>query len=98
MTNRQSGSRGSKVLSGTGDNVGLSGFGFVVNADCTITSLSILNRKTGTTDTDGINTLGTESGGHVTLKQGSFVCVPEKCSITQIKLASGSIVFYKDRS
>jgi hypothetical protein len=89
---RVSGSGGSKLISGTGDNTGVGFFGFTVNSDCTLTSMTITNLNDPTSvDASARDTVGI---GSTTLKQGAFFCVPEGYRITQIKLASGSVIAY----
>jgi len=59
--------------------------GFVVNTDAVV---SVMTGKSG-------ENLVTELGlGSVSLKQGTFICVPDGNHIASITLASGSIVLY----
>ena len=59
--------------------------GFVVNADCVVSVM---------TDKDGANLVTSIGLGSVTLKQGTFICVPDGNYIATIQLTSGSIVLY----
>lgn len=59
--------------------------GFVVNTDAVV---SVMTGKSG-------ENLVTQLGlGSVSLKQGTFICVPDGNHIATIQLTSGSIVLY----
>jgi hypothetical protein len=59
--------------------------GFVVNADAVV---SVMTGK------DGENLVTQLGLGSVSLKQGTFICVPDGNHIATIQLTSGSIVLY----
>jgi hypothetical protein len=83
-TEFMSGFTGCKVLSGTGANTGR-WQGFVVNADAVVSAALDKNAASVMT------TLGLTG---VTLKQGTFISLPEGDYFSSITLTSGSIVAY----
>ena len=79
-----SGFTGCKVLSGTGANTGR-WQGFVVNADAVVSAALDIN---------GASVMTTIGLTGVTLKQGTFISLPEGDYFSSITLTSGSIVAY----
>jgi len=75
---------GCVVVSNTSANTGRFR-GFVVNSDAVVSA--ILNQSAASL----LSTLGLSG---VTLKQGTFICVPDGSYISSITLASGSVVMY----
>lgn len=85
---------GCEVISGTGNKTARRFFGFVANSDCVLTSMTTSNSNGDGLgdDATAVTTMGLTS---VTIKSGIYVAVPSDKVISQIQLASGSIVAYK---
>lgn len=83
-TSFSAGYTGCKVVSNTSANTGIYR-AFVVNADCVVSA--ILDQASASLMTS----LGLSG---VTLKQGTFICVPDGTYISSITLTSGSVVMY----
>ena len=79
-----SGFTGCKVLSGTGANTGR-WQGFVVNADAVVSAAL---------DRNGASVMTSIGLTGVTLKQGTFISLPDGDWFSSITLTSGSIVAY----
>jgi hypothetical protein len=83
-TQFMAGMTGCKVLSGTGANTGR-WQGFVVNADAVVSAALDIN---------GASVMTTLGLTGVTLKQGTFISLPDGDYFSSITLTSGSIVAY----
>jgi len=83
-TQFMSGFTGCKVLSGTGANTGR-WQGFVVNADAVVSAAL---------DRNGASVMTSIGLTGVTLKQGTFISLPDGDWFSSITLTSGSIVAY----
>ncbi len=82
---RISGSKGSKLLTGTGAHGSLGAYCLIAQEDTTFSAFAV----------GGVGSLavyGLDSSA--VLKAGSLITVPEQSSITSITLASGSVVIY----
>lgn len=80
------GGMGTKYLSGTSNNTGLSHTTIEANEDCTFTSITGVDDKGNTVD---LLTVFNMSG--VTLKESKMLYCSLNHTITAIKLASGTI-------
>ena len=83
-TEFMAGYTGCKVVSNTSANTG-AWRAFIVNSDAVVSALLDQNNASLMT------TLGLSG---VTLKQGTFICVPTELQIKSITLTSGSVVMY----
>ena len=81
---RITGSKGSKVLTGTGAHTSLGGYCIIVQEDTVITTFTV-----GTTDS-----LAAYGLSGTTLKAGAYISVPEQSTITAITMSSGSVIIY----
>jgi len=82
---RITGSKGSKLLTGTGAHASLGAFCLIAQEDTTFTAFEV--GGVGSLTAYGLN-------ASAVLKAGSLITVPEQSSITSITLASGSVVIY----
>lgn len=82
---RITGSKGSKLLTGTGAHASLGAFCMIAQEDTTFSVFTV-----GTTDSLAAYGLNASA----VLKAGSLITVPEQSTITAITLATGSVVIY----
>lgn len=78
------GTRGCKVLTGTGAHTSLTGYAIIVQEDTVITTFEV----------DGVDNLATFGLSGATLKAGAYIVVPSGEAITAITMSSGSVVIY----
>ena len=78
------GSRGSKVLTGTGAHTSLTGYAIIVQEDTVITTFEV-------DDSDALADYGLSGA---TLKAGAYIVVPTGDNITAITMSSGSVIIY----
>jgi hypothetical protein len=78
------GTRGCKVLTGTGALTGLKGYSIVVQEDTVITTFEV----------DGVDNLAAFGLSGTTLKAGAYIVVPSGDAITAITMSSGSVIIY----
>ena len=78
------GSRGSKVLTGTGAHTSLTGYAIIVQEDTVITTFEV----------DGSDALAAYGLSGTTLKAGAYIVVPSGDAITAITMSSGSVIIY----
>jgi hypothetical protein len=78
------GSRGSKVLTGTGAHTSLTGYAIIVQEDTVITTFEV----------DGVDSLAAFGLSGSTLKAGAYIVVPSGDAITAITMSSGSVIIY----
>jgi len=78
------GSRGSKVLTGTGAHTSLTGYAIIVQEDTVITTFEV----------DGSDALAAYGLSGATLKAGAYIVVPTGDNITAITMSSGSVIIY----
>ena len=78
------GSRGSKVLTGTGAHTSLTGYAIIVQEDTVITTFEV----------DGANALADYGLSGANLKAGGYIVVPTGDNITALKMSSGSVIIY----
>jgi len=81
---RITGSKGSKVLTGTGAHASLGGYCFIVQEDTVITVFEV----------GGVDSLAAYGLSGTTLKAGAYISVPEQSTITAITMSSGSVIIY----
>jgi len=81
---RITGSKGSKVLTGTGAHTSLGGYCFIVQEDTVITVFEV----------GGVDSLAAYGLSGTTLKAGAYISVPEQSTITAITMSSGSVIIY----
>tara|TARA_Y100001938_G_scaffold126624_1_gene178741 strand:- start:300 stop:566 length:267 start_codon:yes stop_codon:yes gene_type:complete len=86
MTDNQKliGSRGCKVLTGTGAHTSLKGYSIIVQEDTVITTFSV----------DGVDSLAAYGLSGTALKAGAYIVVPTNDIITAITMSSGSVIIY----
>jgi|TARA_R100000084_G_C4631551_1_gene138646 hypothetical protein len=86
MTNDQKllGSRGCKVLTGTGAHTSLKGYSIIVQEDTVITTFEV----------DGANALEAYGLSGTALKAGAYIVAPSNEIITAITMSSGSVIIY----
>ena len=86
MTDNQKliGSRGSKVLTGTGDHQNLKGYSIIVQEDTVISLFKV----------DGVDVTGNYGLSGTALKAGAYIVVPTNDIITDITMSSGSVIIY----
>jgi len=78
------GTRGCKVLTGTGAHTSLTGYAIIVQEDTVITTFEV----------DGVDNLAAFGLSGATLKAGAYIVVPSGEAITAITMSSGSVVIY----
>jgi len=78
------GTRGCKVLTGTGAHTSLTGYAIIVQEDTVITTFEV----------DGVDNLAAFGLSGTTLKAGAYIVVPSGDAITAITMSSGSVVIY----
>lgn len=78
------GTRGSKVLTGTGAHTSLTGYAIIVQEDTVITTFEV----------DGSDSLAAYGLSGTTLKAGAYIVVPSGDAITAITMSSGSVIIY----
>jgi hypothetical protein len=78
------GSRGSKVLTGTGAHTSLTGYSIIVQEDTVITTFEV----------DGSDALAAYGLSGTALKAGAYIVVPTGDNITAITMSSGSVIIY----
>lgn len=78
------GTRGCKVLTGTGAHTSLKGYSIIVQEDTVITTFEI----------DGVDNLAAFGLSGTTLKAGAYIVVPSGDAITAITMSSGSVIIY----
>ncbi len=78
------GSRGCKVLTGTGAHTSLTGYAIIVQEDTVITTFEV----------DGSDALAAYGLSGATLKAGGYIIVPTADNITAITMSSGSVIIY----
>jgi hypothetical protein len=78
------GSRGSKVLTGTGAHTSLTGYAIIVQEDTVITTFEV----------DGSDALASYGLSGTTLKAGAYIVVPTGDNITALTMSSGSVIIY----
>lgn len=78
------GTRGCKVLTGTGAHTSLTGYAIIVQEDTVITTFEV----------DGVDSLSAFGLSGATLKAGAYIVVPSGDAITAITMSSGSVVIY----
>ncbi len=79
------GSKGSKVLTGTGAHSSLNGYAIIVQEDTVFTAFEV----------DGSGALADYGLSGTTCKAGAYITVPESSSITSLTMSSGSCIIYK---
>lgn len=79
------GSKGSKVLTGTGAHPSLNGYAIIVQEDTVFTAFEV----------DSSAALSDYGLSGTTCKAGAYITVPEKSSITSLTMSSGSCIIYK---
>ena len=79
------GSKGSKVLTGTGAHPSLNGYAIIVQEDTVFTAFEV----------DAVDALADYGLSGTTCRAGAYITVPEKSSITSLTMASGSCIIYK---
>jgi hypothetical protein len=79
------GSKGSKVLTGTGAHPSLNGYAIIVQEDTVFTAFEV----------DSSAALSDYGLSGTTCKAGAYITVPEKSSITALTMSSGSCIIYK---
>jgi hypothetical protein len=79
------GSKGSKVLTGTGAHSSLNGYAIIVQEDTVFTAFEV----------DAVVALADYGLSGTTCRAGAYITVPEKSSITSLTMASGSCIIYK---
>jgi len=78
------GTRGCKVLTGTGAHTSLKGYSIIVQEDTVITTFEV----------DGVDSLAAFGLSGATLKAGAYIVVPSGDAITAITMSSGSVIIY----
>ena len=78
------GTRGCKVLTGTGAHRSLTGYAFIAQEDTVLTTFEV----------DGVDSLAAFGLSGATLKAGAYIVVPSGDAITAITMSSGSVVVY----
>ena len=78
------GTRGCKVLTGTGAHTSLTGYAIIVQEDTVITTFEV----------DGVDNLAAFGLSGATLKAGAYIVVPSGDAITAITMSSGSVIIY----
>jgi len=78
------GTRGCKVLTGTGAQTSLKGYSIIVQEDTVITTFEV----------DGVDNLAAFGLSGATLKAGAYIVVPSGDAITAITMSSGSVIIY----
>ena len=78
------GTRGCKVLTGTGAHTSLKGYSIIVQEDTVITTFEV----------DGVDNLAAFGLSGATLKAGAYIVVPSGDAITAITMSSGSVIIY----
>lgn len=78
------GTRGCKVLTGTGAHTSLTGYAIIVQEDTVITTFEV----------DGVDNLAAFGLSGTTLKAGAYIVVPSGDAITAITMSSGSVIIY----
>jgi len=78
------GTRGCKVLTGTGAHTSLTGYSIIVQEDTVITTFEI----------DGSDALAAYGLSGTALKAGAYIVVPTGDNITAITMSSGSVIIY----
>jgi len=77
------GTRGCKLLTGTGALTGLKGYAFIAQEDTVLTTFEV----------DGVDALA-DFGLTGALKAGAYIVVPSGDAITAITMSSGSVIIY----
>ena len=78
------GTRGCKVLTGTGAHTSLTGYAFIAQEDTVLTTFEV----------DGVDALATFGLTGTTVKAGAYIVVPSGDAITAITMSSGSVIIY----
>lgn len=78
------GTRGCKVLTGTGAHTSLTGYSIIVQEDAVITTFEV----------DGSDALAAYGLSGTALKAGAYIVVPTGDNITAITMSSGSVIIY----
>lgn len=78
------GSRGSKVLTGTGAFTSLTGYAIIVQEDTVITTFEV----------DGSDALAAYGLSGTTLKAGAYIVAPSGDAITALTMSAGSVIIY----
>ena len=78
------GTRGCKVLTGTGAHTSLKGYSFIAQEDTVLTTFEV----------DGVDSLSAFGLSGTTLKAGAYIVAPSGDAITAITMSSGSVVIY----
>ena len=78
------GTRGCKLLTGTGALTGLKGYAFIAQEDTVLTTFEV----------DGVDSLAAFGLSGATLKAGAYIVVPSGDAITAITMSSGSVIIY----
>lgn len=78
------GTRGCKVLTGTGAHTSLKGYAIIVQEDTVITTFEV----------DGADALAAFGLSGTNLKAGAYIVVPSGDAITAITMSSGSVIIY----
>ena len=78
------GTRGCKVLTGTGAHTSLTGYAFMAQEDTVLTTFEV----------DGVDNLAAFGLSGATLKAGAYIVVPSGDAITAITMSSGSVIIY----
>jgi len=78
------GTRGCKLLTGTGAHTSLTGYAIIAQEDTVFTTFEV----------DGVDALATFGLTGATVKAGAYIVVPSGDAITAITMSSGSVVIY----
>ena len=78
------GTRGCKLLTGTGAHTSLTGYAIIFQEDTVITTFEV----------DGVDALADFGLTGATVKAGAYIVVPSGDAITAITMSSGSVIIY----
>jgi hydrogenase maturation factor len=78
------GTRGCKLLTGTGAHTSLTGYAIIAQEDTVFTTFEV----------DGVDALATFGLTGATVKAGAYIVVPSGDAITAITMSSGSVIIY----
>lgn len=78
------GTRGCKLLTGTGALTGLKGYAIIAQEDTVFTTFEV----------DGVDALSDFGLTGATVKAGAYIVVPASDAITAITMSSGSVIIY----
>lgn len=78
------GTRGCKLLTGTGAHTSLKGYAIIAQEDTAFSTFEV----------DGVDALATFGLTGATVKAGAYIVVPSGDAITAITMTAGSVIIY----